>query len=77
MRREAAVAISLASLIKYRLRRRHSNNTTPAATLTLSDATPPGGIGMRTRKSQRLAVCSCRPWPSAPRTNAVGEAYSI
>lgn len=37
----------------------HSNNTTPAATLTFKDATPPVGppaIGIETRESQCLAT---------------------
>src|SRR6266700_3389182 len=55
-----------------RIRRRHSKSTIPAATLTLRDATPPATRGMRTRKSQCFATCSCRPRPSAPTTMAVG-----
>lgn len=55
-------------------RLRHSNKITPAATLTLREATPPGVMGIRTRKSQCLATCSWRPLPSAPKTKAVGAA---
>jgi len=60
----------------------HSNSTTPAATLTFNDAMPDAwpvrpsrvspAMGIRTRKSQRLATCSCKPRPSPPRTMAEG-----
>ena len=40
-----------------------------------SDATCPA-MGMRTRKSQRLATCSCRPLPSPPSTIADGRVNS-